>query len=97
MSIYLVNSPVNSFPTGFSITPAELASQVTEYLAQGVASGWESLGSAINSLKGTQLRWANPLELKNAVESAFIEAFGAKEVAKPKGKVCQLSSLLLFD
>lgn len=38
-------------------------------------------------MKATDLRWANALELKNAVESAFTEKFGAKGAAKPKGKV----------
>ena len=33
------------------------------------------------------LRWANPLEIKNAVERVFAQVFGAKEAAKPKAKV----------
>jgi glutaminyl-tRNA synthetase len=43
----------------------------------------------ISGVKGTpELRWANPLELKNTVEKVFAERFGAKEAAKAKGKVC---------
>ncbi len=58
-----------------------------DYVASSTVVGWANLGAAIGSLKGTDLRWANPLELKNAVEAAFVEKFGVKETAKPKGKV----------
>ena len=61
--------------------------RVKEYVASSAYSGWNNLGTAIGGLKGTDLRWANPLELKNAVENAFTEKFGAKGTAKPKGKV----------
>ncbi|KAI0700781.1 glutaminyl-tRNA synthetase [Cytidiella melzeri] len=71
---------------GYSITANELAAQVSDYLASIAVSGWSNLGAVIGSLKSTDLRWANPLELKNAVEAAFTDKFGAKEAAKPKGK-----------
>ncbi|KAI0772040.1 glutaminyl-tRNA synthetase [Trametes elegans] len=71
---------------GFSITPGELVSRVKDFVASGSFAGWNNLGAAISGLKSTDLRWANPLELKNAVESAFTEKFGAKEAAKTKGK-----------
>ncbi len=58
-----------------------------EYVATSSYTGWNNLGSAIGALKGTDLRWANALELKDAVEKAFLEKFGAKEAAKPKSKV----------
>lgn len=77
----------NSFLAGFSITPVELAAQVTDYVTSSAAAGWANLGAVIGSLKSTDLRWAHPLELKTAVETAFTEKFGAKEAAKPKGKV----------
>jgi glutaminyl-tRNA synthetase len=51
------------------------------------------MGAAITALKNTPtLRWVNPLELKNAVESALTNRFGAKESARPKGKVCFLAA-----
>ena len=75
------------FRSGFSITAEQLAKQVSDYLASAAVSGWVNLGATIGALKSTDLRWANPLELKNAVESAFLEKFGPKETAKPKGKV----------
>lgn len=80
-------SPVDSSRTGFSISPTELAAQVKDYIASSTASGWANLGAVIGSLKSTDLRWASPLDLKNAVEAAFTDEFGAKEAAKPKGKV----------
>ncbi len=58
-----------------------------DYVASSAYTGWNNLGAAIGGLKGTDLRWANALELKNAVESAFTEKFGAKGAAKPKAKV----------
>lgn len=82
---------VDSLTAGFSISPAELASQVTEYVASSAASGWANLGAVIGGLKNTDLRWANALELKSAVESAFAEKFGTKEAAKLKGKVSTMS------
>ena len=73
--------------SGFSITPEQLAKQVSEYLSSAAVTGWANLGATIGALKNTDLRWANPLELKSAVENAFLEKFGPKETAKPKGKV----------
>jgi glutaminyl-tRNA synthetase len=72
---------------GFSITPEDLYSTVADYIKTAAVAGWTGLGSTITSLKGQPtLRWANPLELKNAVEKAFLENFGPKETAKPKAK-----------
>ena len=46
------------------------------------------MGAAITHLRNTPgLRWVNPLEIKNAVESALTDRFGAKGEAKPKSKV----------
>ncbi|KAI0677047.1 glutaminyl-tRNA synthetase [Trametes maxima] len=71
---------------GFSITVDELAARVRNFVETSAFTGWNNLGAAIGGLKGTDLRWANPLELKTAVEKSFVEKFGAKETAKPKGK-----------
>ncbi|KAH8106027.1 glutaminyl-tRNA synthetase [Cristinia sonorae] len=72
---------------GFSITPTELAAQVSAYITSSAASGWANLGAIIGGLKNSaELRWANPLDVKNAVEAAFTDKFGAKETAKPKAK-----------
>ncbi|GJE84275.1 glutaminyl-tRNA synthetase [Phanerochaete sordida] len=71
---------------GFSITAEELATKVAEFVTASAATGWDKLGATIGALKNTDLRWANPLELKNAVEATFTSQFGVKEAAKPKGK-----------
>ena len=74
---------------GFTITPEVLANAVSEYVNSPTVTGWTNMGAAITALKSTpELRWVNPLELKNAVESALTDRFGAKGAAKPKGKVC---------
>lgn len=70
---------------GFSITSEQLATRVKDLVASSAATGWANLGATIGALKGSDLRWANPLELKSAVENAFTERFGPKEAAKPKG------------
>lgn len=73
---------------GFTITPEAMYAHVTNFLATNAAASWANLSSVINGVKTTpELRWANPLELKNAVEKALTEKFGAKEAAKPKAKV----------
>jgi glutaminyl-tRNA synthetase len=72
---------------GFSITSEELYDAVMSYIRENSVTGWPNLGSVISGVKASPaLRWANPLEVKNAVEKAFTETFGAKEVAKSKAK-----------
>ena len=72
---------------GFSVTAEELLVRVKDYVSASTFTGWNNLGAAIGGLKSTELRWANALELKKAVEQSFLEKFGPKEAAKPKGKV----------
>lgn len=80
-------------PLGFSISAEELYEQVTNYITANAVTGWSNLSSVITGVRKTpELRWASPLELKNAVERGFSEKFGAKEAAKPKGKVRELKS-----
>jgi len=58
-------------------------------------SGWTSLGAVISGVKNIpSLRWANPLEIKNAVERVFTRTFGVKEAAKPKAKVGDIDRIL---
>ena len=72
---------------GFSITPEELYAQATSYIGANATSGWSSRSSVIGGLKNTpDLRWASPLDLKNAVEKAFVGIFGSKEEALAKLK-----------
>ncbi|KAK1231817.1 Glutaminyl-tRNA synthetase [Marasmius sp. AFHP31] len=72
---------------GYSISPEELLSQVSDYITSTSVSGWDKLGQTISGVKSVPtLRWANPLEIKNAVENAFVTTFGPKETSKPKAK-----------
>lgn len=72
---------------GFSISPADLHDQVKTYIATNRIPGWANFGTVISALKTTPgLRWANPLEVKNAVENVFLDTFGPKEAAKRKEK-----------
>ena len=74
-------------PSDFSITPAEFTTLIANYITTNAVSGWANLGPVISALKNTpELRWANPLEVKNAAEKAFVDNFGPKEAEKPKGK-----------
>ncbi|THV08374.1 glutaminyl-tRNA synthetase [Dendrothele bispora CBS 962.96] len=72
---------------GFSITPEELFSQVTSYMSSNAVAGWNNLGATMGGVKAIpSLRWASPLEIKNAVEKAFLDAFGPKQAPQPKAK-----------
>lgn len=74
--------------TGFSITPEELYKHVIDAITSASAAGWANLSAVIGAVRNTpDLRWASPLEIKNTVERAFTDKFGAKEAAKPKAKV----------
>lgn len=73
---------------GFSISPEQLRNVVKTYVDANPTSGWASLGPTISGLKSTpELRWANPLDVKNITEQLFTEIFGPKETGKAKGKV----------
>ena len=66
----------------------ELDNQVAKYITSAAVTGWASLGQVISGVKNIpDLRWANALDVKKAVEKVFNDKFGAKETAKPKGKV----------
>ncbi|KAG8704127.1 hypothetical protein FRC09_003748, partial [Ceratobasidium sp. 395] len=69
---------------GIELTPGDIAARVTEYMTSKVPASWSAFGGAVGDLKSTELRWANPLDVKNAVEKAFTDVFGTKEEAKAK-------------
>jgi len=82
-------------PKGFSITQEALSNAVSEYVNSPAVSGWTGMGAAITALRNTPgLRWVNPLEIKNSVESALKDRFGAKGEAKPKGRVSLVTPVL---
>ncbi|KIL00071.1 hypothetical protein PAXRUDRAFT_130777 [Paxillus rubicundulus Ve08.2h10] len=72
---------------GFTLTSEQLDASVRKYIETNAVSGWANLGAVISGVKNNPvLRWASPLEIKNAVERLFTESFGPKEVGKPKAK-----------
>ncbi|KDQ64320.1 hypothetical protein JAAARDRAFT_27948 [Jaapia argillacea MUCL 33604] len=72
---------------GFSMTPEQLAVRIKEYVSSSAIAGWANLGAAIGGIKNIpDLRWANPLDVKNTVEQTFLEKFGPRETGKPKAK-----------
>ena len=77
----------------FRIAPEELYALVEAHVASNDIAGWSGLGPVISSLKNSpELRWAAPLDVKNAVDKAFVAKFGPKESAKSKTKVSRYSS-----
>ena len=68
---------------------------VEAHVASNDIVGWTGLGPVVSALKNSpELRWAAPLDVKNAVDKAFIAKFGPKESAKSKTKVSKYSSSL---
>jgi glutaminyl-tRNA synthetase len=71
----------------FSIAPEELYVLVEAHVASNNIAGWTGLGPVVSALKNSpELRWAAPLDVKNAVDRAFIAKFGPKESASAKSK-----------
>jgi glutaminyl-tRNA synthetase len=88
VSVYQSRDTLAKLGIGFSIEPAQILEHAKSFISSSAASGWANLGTVISGLRSNaDLRWANPLEIKNAVEKAFLETFGPKEAAKPKAKV----------
>ncbi|KAK0206347.1 glutamine-tRNA ligase [Desarmillaria ectypa] len=72
---------------GFSISPEDVYDKVSSYIKDNIVTGWNSLGSVISAIRSTpELRWATPVEVKNAAEKVFTETFGPKDNSKGKGK-----------
>ncbi|KIY49366.1 glutamine-tRNA ligase [Fistulina hepatica ATCC 64428] len=72
---------------GFLISSGELYDRVNAYVSGKKPGGWADLGAAISVIKATpDLRWASPLDVKNAVEKVFVDVFGPRTAAKPKAK-----------
>ncbi|KAJ4478315.1 glutamine-tRNA ligase [Lentinula aciculospora] len=72
---------------GFSISPEQILEHVAAYIKASAVSGWANLGVTISGVKAIpELRWASPLEVKNAVDQAFVSNFGPKQAAPSKGK-----------
>lgn len=76
------------YPPGINLTDEDISSSVESHLSSNSVAGWPAVTSVLGTLKTTtNLRWANPLAVKTAVERVFTEKFGTKESAKGKPKV----------
>jgi hypothetical protein len=82
---------------GFTISEDQLKSIVSEYVPSQAVNGWQSLSSATATVKSDpRVRWVSPLEIKNAVEKAFITAFGEKAAVKAKPSVGPYATLIII-
>jgi hypothetical protein len=71
---------------GFTITPEQVYEHAKSSMS--AASSWASLGAVISAAKSLpELRWASPLEVKNAVEKVFTETFGPKGTTSKAPKI----------
>ncbi|CAE6391096.1 unnamed protein product [Rhizoctonia solani] len=77
---------------GVELSLGDVIEQVNAYISSKAPASWSALSGAIGDLKSTELKWANPLDVKNAVERAFTNLFGSKEEAR--AKVRPISALL---
>ena len=69
---------------------------VEAHVASDDVAGWTNLGPVVSALKNSsELRWAAPLDVKNAVDKAFNAKFGPKESAKSKTKVSRYFSSMV--
>ncbi|KAF8760316.1 Glutaminyl-tRNA synthetase, non-specific RNA binding region part 1 [Rhizoctonia solani] len=89
---YLSNHPVpvddaefnKECGVGIEFSLSDIAERVNAYMSSKAPASWSALSGAIGDLKSAELRWASPLDVKNAVEKAFTDLFGSKEEAKAK-------------
>lgn len=73
---------------GIELSPEEIRSIFLSLVRMQKIEGWANLQAVTQAAKtATKLRWAPPLEVKNAADSVFTEIFGPKEAGKPKAKV----------
>jgi hypothetical protein len=75
-------------PSGIELTPGEVYTIFQSLLSVQPVEGWSALPNVINAAKAaTKLRWASPLEVKNAADRVFTEKFGPRDASKTKAKV----------
>ncbi|WVR07196.1 glutamine-tRNA ligase [Kwoniella sp. DSM 27419] len=84
-------TPVNqeefdkSCGVGIEISASDLPSLLKSYLQAlpNPADSWTSIGPILGGIKSgaSDLRWANPVEVKTSLEAIFTEMFGTKEAA----------------
>ena len=75
---------------GIELSPEETYAVLKSLLTTQRVEGWSALQGVITAAKtATRLRWAPPLDVKNAADRVFTELFGPKEASKGKAKVCR--------
>ena len=74
--------------SGVELSPEEILTIFKSLVDTQRIEGWSALQGVITAAKtATRLRWAPPLDVKNAADRVFTEKFGPKEAQKPKPKV----------
>jgi glutaminyl-tRNA synthetase len=79
------------------VPPEEIKQIVDDYIKQHLDSlstnEWAGIGRTVANVRSAPgLRWANPLDVKAAVEAAYLAAFGPKQdlaTLKAKAKASQ--------
>ncbi|ORY32577.1 tRNA synthetases class I, catalytic domain-domain-containing protein [Naematelia encephala] len=70
---------------GIDISSDDLPSLLQSYISSlpSAPDSWSSLGPLLGGIKSSasDLKWANPTEVKNSLETIFTELFGSKEAA----------------
>lgn len=76
---------------GVTVNIEQINSVIEEYILSKSPRGWADLGSILSGVKSLpSLRWANSLDVKNAVERILTKTYGPKDQAK--GKTPKVSS-----
>ncbi|KAF9520716.1 hypothetical protein BS47DRAFT_1374626 [Hydnum rufescens UP504] len=78
---------------GIELTPGEVYAVFQSLLSVQPVEGWSALPNVINAAKAaTKLRWASPLDVKNAADRVFTEKFGPRDTSKTKAKETKKAS-----
>lgn len=72
---------------GVVVSKEECFEIASKYIASSPAiSDWSSLSKALGSVRSSpELKWAAPIDIKEAVEQAFVARFGPKPTAPARG------------
>lgn len=77
------------FRSDANVPYSDILSLTREYINANpnVAANWSTIGKVIGGVKANAtMRWADPMDIKQAAEQAFTDKFGSKEEAQAKAK-----------
>lgn len=82
--------------SGFSATPEEITASVRAYVLMNkdelAKTSWKGASKAFAQMRTTdELRWANAVECKAAMDATYLEVFGPKEAAVKAVKVSSIA------